>query len=89
MLVSGPKLDAGTLKTKWFTEIEKHGALVQVWPEWRKKKKDQEYLTADAIKAMNVVNKSLLLPIIYYILINKQIFCIPMAPAVDFCQVNR
>jgi DNA polymerase III subunit delta len=32
ILISGPKLDAGTLKTKWFTEIEQHGALVQIWP---------------------------------------------------------
>lgn len=32
ILISGPKLDAGTLKTKWFTEIEKHGAVVQIWP---------------------------------------------------------
>lgn len=32
ILLSGPKLDAGTLKTKWFTEIEKHGAFVQIWP---------------------------------------------------------
>ena len=32
ILLSGPKLDAATLKTKWFTEIEKHGAFVQIWP---------------------------------------------------------
>lgn len=32
ILISGPKLDAATLKTKWFSEIEKHGVLVQVWP---------------------------------------------------------
>lgn len=32
ILISGPKLDAGTLKTKWFTEIEKHGAFLQIWP---------------------------------------------------------
>ena len=32
ILLSGPKLDAATLKTKWFTEIEKHGAFMQIWP---------------------------------------------------------
>ena len=32
IFISGPKLDAGTLKTKWFTEIENHGALIQIWP---------------------------------------------------------
>jgi len=32
ILISGPKLDAATLKTKWFTEIEKHGAFMQIWP---------------------------------------------------------
>jgi DNA polymerase III subunit delta len=32
ILISGPKLDSGTLKTKWFSEIEKHGAFVQIWP---------------------------------------------------------
>ncbi|MEX0962605.1 MAG: DNA polymerase III subunit delta [Pseudohongiellaceae bacterium] len=32
ILISGPKLDAATIKTKWFSEIEKHGALIQIWP---------------------------------------------------------
>lgn len=32
ILINSPKLDASTLKTKWFSEIEKQGALVQVWP---------------------------------------------------------
>lgn len=32
ILLSGPKLDAATLKTKWFSEIEKHGAFMQIWP---------------------------------------------------------
>lgn len=32
ILISGPKLASATLKTKWFSEIEKHGAVVQIWP---------------------------------------------------------
>ena len=32
ILISGPKLDAATFKTKWFSQIEKHGAVVQIWP---------------------------------------------------------
>jgi len=32
ILISGPKLDAGTLKTKWFTQIESAGVLMQIWP---------------------------------------------------------
>ena len=32
ILISGPKLGAQTLKTNWFTEIERHGAVVQIWP---------------------------------------------------------
>lgn len=32
ILISGPKLDAGTPKTKWFTQIESAGALIQIWP---------------------------------------------------------
>lgn len=32
LLISGPKLDAATLKTKWFSKIENAGALVQIWP---------------------------------------------------------
>lgn len=32
LLISGPKLDAPTLKTKWFSKIEGTGVLVQIWP---------------------------------------------------------
>lgn len=32
LLISGPRLDAATLKTKWFSKIESVGALVQIWP---------------------------------------------------------
>ncbi len=32
ILISSPKLDAGTLKTKWFTQIESAGAVLQIWP---------------------------------------------------------
>lgn len=37
LLISSPKLDAGTLKTKWFGKIESAGALVQIWPVDRDK----------------------------------------------------
>lgn len=32
ILISGPRLDAATLKTKWFSQIESKGALIQIWP---------------------------------------------------------
>lgn len=32
LLLSSPKLDASTLKTKWFGQIESKGVLVQIWP---------------------------------------------------------
>lgn len=32
IFISGPRLDAATFKTKWFSEIEKHGAVIQIWP---------------------------------------------------------
>ncbi len=53
ILVSGPKLDAATPKTKWFTEIEKHGALVQIWPVNRENLGDwlEQRLLRDNIQA--------------------------------------
>ena len=32
ILISSPKLEAATLKTKWFSQIESTGALIQIWP---------------------------------------------------------
>ena len=32
VLVSGPRLDASTLSTKWFKQLEARMALVQIWP---------------------------------------------------------
>ena len=32
VLVSGPRIDASTLSTKWFKQLEARMALVQVWP---------------------------------------------------------
>ena len=32
LLITSPRLDAATLKTKWFKTLEAAGALVQIWP---------------------------------------------------------
>lgn len=32
LLISSPRLEAATLKTKWFKQIEEAGAFVQIWP---------------------------------------------------------
>ncbi|MFV1873279.1 MAG: DNA polymerase III subunit delta [Oleiphilus sp.] len=32
LLISANKVDAGTLKTKWCSEIDRVGAIIQVWP---------------------------------------------------------
>ena len=32
ILVSSPRLEAATLKTKWFKTLESGGALIQIWP---------------------------------------------------------
>jgi DNA polymerase-3 subunit delta len=54
ILLSGPKLDVATLKTKWFTAIEKHGAFVQIWPikteelsDWLEQRLRREGIQAD------------------------------------------
>lgn len=54
ILLSGPKLDVATLKTKWFTAIEKHGVFVQIWPikteelsTWLEKRLRREGIQAD------------------------------------------
>ncbi len=35
LLILSPKLEAAAIKTKWFSQIEKLGALVQIWPVHR------------------------------------------------------
>ncbi|MBL4580950.1 MAG: DNA polymerase III subunit delta [Gammaproteobacteria bacterium] len=64
LLLSGPKLDAATLKTKWFTEIEKHGAFMQIWPinrenlaPWLKQRLLREGIQADAEAVHLLVDK--------------------------------
>jgi DNA polymerase III subunit delta len=32
LLIVSPKLEAATLKTKWFSALEEKGALIQIWP---------------------------------------------------------
>lgn len=32
LLISANKIDAGTLKTKWCSEIDRVGAIIQIWP---------------------------------------------------------
>jgi DNA polymerase-3 subunit delta len=64
ILMSGPKLDAATLKTKWFTEIEKHGAFVQIWPikteelsSWLEQRLLREGIQADSEAVHLLVDK--------------------------------
>ncbi|MFT7207280.1 MAG: DNA polymerase-3 subunit delta [Pseudohongiellaceae bacterium] len=64
ILLSGPKLDAATLKTKWFTEIEKHGAFVQIWPikteelsAWLEQRLRREGIQADTEAVHLLVDK--------------------------------
>jgi len=64
ILISGPKLDAGTLKTKWFSEIEKQGALIQIWPigrdnlgSWLEQRLLREGIQADAEAVQLLVDK--------------------------------
>ena len=54
ILLSGPKLEVATLKTNWFTAIEKHGVFVQIWPikteelsTWLEKRLRREGIQAD------------------------------------------
>ncbi len=64
ILISGPKLDAATLKTKWFSEIEKYGALVQIWPvsrenlgAWLEQRLLRDNIQADAESIRLLVDK--------------------------------
>lgn len=64
ILISGPKLDSGTLKTKWFAEIEKHGAFMQIWPinrenlsPWLEQRLLQEGIQADSEALHLIVDK--------------------------------
>ncbi len=64
ILVSGPKLDAATLKTKWFTAIEKYGALLQVWPinrenlgSWLEQRLHRDNIRADIDAIQLLVDK--------------------------------
>ena len=54
ILVSSPRLEASTLKTKWFQAIEAKSALVQIWPvnrdgmaEWLQQRLLRENISAD------------------------------------------
>lgn len=40
LLILSPKLEAATIKTKWFGQIEQLGALVQIWPVLRENLND-------------------------------------------------
>jgi len=64
ILLSGPRLDAATLKTKWFTEIEKHGAFLQIWPinrenltPWLEQRLLREGIQADSEAVHLLVDK--------------------------------
>lgn len=64
ILISGPKLDAATLKTKWFSEIESRGALVQIWPinrenlsPWLEQRLIRDGIQADAEAIHLLVDK--------------------------------
>lgn len=64
ILLSGPKLDAATLKTKWFAEIEKHGAFMQIWPinrenlsPWLEQRLRREGIQADTEAVHLLVDK--------------------------------
>lgn len=54
LLISSPRLEAGTLNTKWFKSIESGGALVQLWPinrdglaQWLNQRLQREGIHAD------------------------------------------
>jgi len=64
ILLSGPKLEAATLKTKWFMEIEKHGAFMQIWPinrenlsPWLEQRLLREGIQADSEAVHLLVDK--------------------------------
>lgn len=64
ILLSGPKLEAATLKTKWFTEIEEHGAFLQIWPinrenlsPWLEQRLLREGIQADREAVQLLVDK--------------------------------
>ena len=64
LLVSSPKLEAATLNTKWFKEIESRSALVQIWPvnreglaAWLEQRLLQENIRADATALQLLMDK--------------------------------
>lgn len=64
ILISGPKLSPPTLKTKWFSAIEKHGAVMQIWPlkreelaPWLKQRLLRENIQAEAEAIRLLVDK--------------------------------
>lgn len=55
LMITSPKLEAGTLNTKWFKAIETNAALVQIWPinkeglaNWLSQRLLREGINADA-----------------------------------------
>ena len=64
LLVSSPKLEAATLNTKWFKEIESRSALVQIWPvnreglaAWLEQRLLQENIRADGTALQLLMDK--------------------------------
>lgn len=64
LLISGPKLEAATLKTKWFSKIESAGALVQIWPinrenlgSWLQQRLRRDGIQADTEAVSLLVDK--------------------------------
>lgn len=65
VLVSSPRLEAATLKTKWFQAIEAKSVLVQIWPinhdglaEWLQQRLLREKISADAEALQILVDRT-------------------------------
>lgn len=64
LLVSSPKLEAATLNTKWFKQIESQSLLVQIWPvnrdglaSWLEQRLLQENIQADGAALQVLMDK--------------------------------
>jgi len=65
VLVSSPRVEAATLKTKWFQAIETRSALVQIWPvnrdgmaEWLQQRLLREQISADGEALQILVDRT-------------------------------
>jgi DNA polymerase-3 subunit delta len=65
VLVSSPRLEAATLKTKWFQAIETTSALVQIWPinrdnlaQWLQQRLLREKISADSEALQILVDRT-------------------------------